>query len=535
MALRNSSNKFAINVRASYNDEAAAAVACITRNNFSQVALFYEANDLWAQEGAHAYRLATGAAGLELVVDTSFWMKSSLTYGSSNPLHKIGEVQAVLIASTNAVATTSLITAIRNFADPNFVCLSTVSIGQMQTLFLSLYPPPPLNDVDNQNSTAIVDDSLSSFRKILFTQHVPSVNDLTSSLVSTYLEVMDTYYPAGFIPSQLSLEGYLVGRFTAMAISRVDITVSPSAFINAIYSSSTFQVNEISLGPFSTSESSPCNQGARDVFMLRLGSRGEILSDSSNHFHMDTCGVDYTTINAISINNPMAVRWVFVAIALVVILVALFGLGLTIVFRNLKVVRAKSEVFCFSICIGVIIAVSSVVVKGWEASGAADRDRQCMAGAWTMLIGYAITMSTLLASSVEIFTNWQKGVEPAKVRLSNLKVGLIVGSVTAVALFLIILYTAIDPLTSTLKFNSSDGYHYACTSKHTGKWMAAIYTIMGIMGGANVIISFLYVLLMLASVIVCLLTSIAEHEGTKHHTFPCLLDTPFITACSWLL
>lgn len=497
MALREGNSTYAINIRASYNDEAAAAIAYVTRNNFTNVALFYEDNSQWAAEGVKAISLATASVELELALNTSFWTNDdTVNYADSNTLTLLRNVEVVLIAATNAIATTNLITTIRNYANPNFVCLSTVSIGQMQAALVARYPPTTSsngNSNDNSNASSLVEAITASFNNVHFTQPTPSVNDESSPLVLAYHAAMSESFPGGYIPSQISLEGYLVGRFTSIAISRVDSTISASSFINAIYSSSTFQVNEITLGPFSADSESLCNQGARDVFFLKLGSNGQIQADPTNNFHMTTCGVDYTSLEAIVIDNPMAVRWVFVAIAFVVILIALFGVGLTIIGRKMKVVRVKSEVYCYLVCCGVIIAVSSVIVKGWKTDGQAERDRQCMAGAWTMLIGYALTMSCLLASSVEIFSNFKRGVEPTKVKLSNLKVGAIVGGVSCIALFLIILYTAIDPLKSTLKFSNSNGYYHTCTSKHTGSWMAAIYTIMGTMGAINAIISFLYV------------------------------------------
>lgn len=203
---------------------------------------------------------------------------------------------------------------------------------------------------------------------------------------------------------QASLEGYIVGKLAVLGLSRVDSSLSKNSFLRSVYQTGIFSIGELNIGPFSNTSTSFCNQGMHTVYIAEFSSTGKNYTQVPDFtFQMQTCGVQYVTPIVLNMMRLNSIRWIFIMVSFLATLSSLILLGFSYYLRNTATIQAKSPVFCYALCVGTMISVSTVLVNGWDISTQEGRRQQCEASVWLMVLGYSSISSCLLGSSANVY------------------------------------------------------------------------------------------------------------------------------------
>ena len=139
------------------------------------------------------------------------------------------------------------------------------------------------------------------------TQVVPHPLSTTSNISANYRRAMKAY-DGRTTYDYVSLEGYVLGRFLVEALWR-SRTVTPAEYLDAIYRTKMFDLDEMLAGPFSTTCASGedsslatrnslcfCNQGLRYVQVTEITSTYEYDPTLSHTFPITQCSSSLTSV-----------------------------------------------------------------------------------------------------------------------------------------------------------------------------------------------------------------------------------------------
>eukprot|EP01112_Ceratiomyxa_fruticulosa_P013290 TRINITY_DN3733_c0_g1_i2.p1 TRINITY_DN3733_c0_g1~~TRINITY_DN3733_c0_g1_i2.p1 ORF type:complete len:1125 (-),score=163.63 TRINITY_DN3733_c0_g1_i2:30-3404(-) len=473
-----------VNIRASYYDETASSVHFITKNyGITHIGIIFQNDDLGypIYEG---FSLACNANGVQPLFEIEHDI-TNMTGIEDDAISEIAAAKgkAIFIGISKPLIIAEFIVRAREMlGNDTFYVLASITPPE---LFLS-----HLEELYSFNaSTPLSENEFNPMSNIYITQSVPSPSNTQHPLVSSYLSAMSSQ-SQDFVPSFASLEGYLVGKFATSALSRVDSQLSSTSYLNAIYGSGLFNVANIVLGPFD-SDFDPCNQGSKQVFMMEIVSNSSKLfyqEIPSSEYQFETCGVDYSSDNVsllITTLSP-AIKNAMVSLAYISMFFGIVFLAITVYFRKRVVVLVRSEIFCYGICVGCILAQSNVVAASGLFTSSVD-SAHCMLQISLMTIGYSICSSSLLANSFGTWLLFTRKVPVSEAKVHNRQVTSITLPALIVTTIILVIWSRVDPSAPTL-FAGNSGYYWACSSKHS-IWTILFYLYLGCLGAINIFFS----------------------------------------------
>ncbi|KAA0151250.1 hypothetical protein FNF29_04725 [Cafeteria roenbergensis] len=288
-----------VNARASYTDECAAMTKHLVAMGISKVAFFGQ-DDSFGGAGLSGITLSLKFHRLSLMVDSRYPKgteavhsgivamlslpeppEAIVMFGTSKPL---GRFAAILRVTFDSLGYKQPVLYATSFVGARAWRRATVSA-------MALEASTPIPDYLENMFVASV---------------VPVPDDASHPLVAAYQQDMReaglVSGPVGSVgqPSKFeyeSLEGWIVGRLTTMALQR-SASATRADFLKAFYTTSYFQIaaGSQALGPFIDGD---CNQGSRRIWIVRAnadlsvatGSVGDYLLDESFDFSDLGCGV----------------------------------------------------------------------------------------------------------------------------------------------------------------------------------------------------------------------------------------------------
>jgi branched-chain amino acid transport system substrate-binding protein len=235
--LRNPFKKYVINVRGSYYQETERlARYLVDQQGLKKIACFYQ-NDGYGQAGLSGIEMALQKRGLELVATGTY--------------------------ERNTVAVKSGLLNIRK-ADPDAVVM--IGVYKPCAEFIKLAKQIGMTDTVYANISFVGTSSLAGElgedgEGTIITQVVSFPDDRSVPLVEEYRNALATYQP-DFAPDFVSLEGYMVGKFFAMAVESVQGDLTRENFIRSVQETGAFDLGGIVLqyGPGD-------HQGMDEIFL----------------------------------------------------------------------------------------------------------------------------------------------------------------------------------------------------------------------------------------------------------------------------
>ena len=234
-----------INVRASYDQETEAWVERLTTDlGISRIALFYQ-DDSFGLAGRAGVLTALEKRSMALVAEGTYVRNTTAVKTAFLTIRKAAP-QAVGMVGTYAACAEFIRLARRLGLDAVFVNISFVG------------------------SNSLAKELGSEGKGVVISQVVPFPGDATVPVVARYQKALRAAAPEaefGFV----SLEGYLVGRLVAEALSSLDGPVTRAGLLAAIKERGTFDLGGITLtyGPNK-------NQGMDRVFLTVIQADGSI-------------------------------------------------------------------------------------------------------------------------------------------------------------------------------------------------------------------------------------------------------------------
>jgi ABC-type branched-subunit amino acid transport system substrate-binding protein len=266
-------NSWAINVRAFYDDEAAAMVDFVLSRGLRRISLFRQMA-AFGQSGADALDLVLRYNKLQLHTVSGHPRGVAPDYpGALFNLTRGGVPEAVILYVSVSIATTFIQKAMNDSAWANtlFICGSISDVDR----FPGRLPPAALQS-----------------GRVFSSAVVPAVgNDTFSQDYLRALRLIDSrlFFGKPFAPTLASLEGYLIGRLVIAALARVT-EFTGAALLADIHATQGITINNFKLGPY-TDE---CNMGLRSVYIVRVDNEtmtqvSEFRPQSHNTF-LPQCG-----------------------------------------------------------------------------------------------------------------------------------------------------------------------------------------------------------------------------------------------------
>jgi ABC-type branched-subunit amino acid transport system substrate-binding protein len=238
--LRNPFKKYVINVRGSYYQETERlAHYLVDEKGLKKIACFYQ-NDGYGQAGLSGIEIALKKRGIELVATGTY--------------------------ERNTVAVKSALLNIKK-ADPDAVVM--IGVYKPCAEFIKLAKQIGMKDTVYANISFVGTNSLAAElggagEGTIITQVVSFPDDESVALVKEYREALKKYQP-GFAPGFVSLEGYMVGKFFAMAVESVKGELNRENFIQSVQETGTFDLGGIVLR-----YGSQDHQGMDDIFLTKI-------------------------------------------------------------------------------------------------------------------------------------------------------------------------------------------------------------------------------------------------------------------------
>ena len=219
--LRNPALTTVINIRASYDQEAASLVDYLTQElGLSRIAVLYQ-DDTFGRAGLNGVVTALDRHGLELVADGTYRRNTTAVKRALLAIRR-AQPEAVIIVGAYKPTATFIRTADRIGMDTVFAALSFVG-GEALAVELG-----PLDE------------------KVIVSQVVPPLDDRDNPLVTRFENALSTSAPEAEI-SFVGLEGYIAGRLIVEALARLGEQPTRAQFLDLFHSPVTFDIDGLLL------------------------------------------------------------------------------------------------------------------------------------------------------------------------------------------------------------------------------------------------------------------------------------------------
>jgi len=241
--LRNPFNPLVVNVRASYFQETEIMVERLTKDlGVTRIAIFYQ-DDSFGRAGLAGVQRALDRRGMKLVSEGTYQRNTTVVRGALTDILK-GRPEAVILIGAYAPCAEFIKLARQQKLDAAFVNISFVG------------PEALAKDLGPDGAGVVV------------TQVVPYPEDASMPLVADYQKALKAASPQAK-PSFVSLEGYMAGRLTVMALRKIPENITRKALLQTIAAAGPFDLGGLTLS-FSPSN----NQGSNQVFLTAIKSDG---------------------------------------------------------------------------------------------------------------------------------------------------------------------------------------------------------------------------------------------------------------------
>ena len=282
--LRHPFDKNTINIRASYADETTAIVDYLTRQKFvSRFSIMYQ-NDSYGLGGLQALTESLSAIGKKILSSGAYTRNTIAVEGGLQSILEGARPmvpEAIIIFGASAAVVRFITVAKQSL--PSSTMYVSVSFGGGSSLYSRLG-----SDIGN----------------VYASQVVPLPTDGSSALVGAYgralsqvrlpLSFNSSLVSAAKAVDWVSLEAYISARVTINTLQRVlpaNIT-ERGQFVDMVYSSSMFVLEELAVGPFF----SGCNQGMKQIWMTSLSPTGYVLTPDYSFSFSPSCFSDVSVL-----------------------------------------------------------------------------------------------------------------------------------------------------------------------------------------------------------------------------------------------
>jgi len=234
--LRDAALRNVINLRASYDQETETWVKHLTEDlGFTRLAILYQ-DDSFGRAGYDGVNRALAKRNMRLVAEGTF--------------------------ERNTVAVKSALLAIRGGAPEAILTVGPYKpIAEFVKLARGLGMNQPIVAISFVGAEALARELGPTGEGVIVTQVVPLPWDTSIPAVAQYQKALKAYDPAAN-PGFISLEGYLVGRLTIMALQRIDGDVTREALLHVMEENGTFDLQGL-MAKFGKGD----NQGLEEVFL----------------------------------------------------------------------------------------------------------------------------------------------------------------------------------------------------------------------------------------------------------------------------
>jgi len=234
--LRNASLGNIVNVRATYGQETETWIQHLTEDlGYDRIAILYQ-DDSFGRVGLAGVKKAMDKRGLELVAEGTYKRNTTAVKSALLKIRKANPQAVVMVGPYKPIA------AFIKLAD---------KVGMKATFV----------NISFVGSKALAKELGDSGAGVVVTQVVPFPWDTSLPLVANYQAALKANNP-GAEPGFVSLEGYMVGRITIMALAKIDGEVTRQKLMDVIASTGSFDLGGVTLtyGPDD-------NQGMDQVFL----------------------------------------------------------------------------------------------------------------------------------------------------------------------------------------------------------------------------------------------------------------------------
>lgn len=234
--LRDPGLRNVVNLRASYFQETETWVKHLTEDlGLSHIAILYQ-DDSFGRAGLDGVNRALAKRNMSLVAEGTF--------------------------QRNTVAVKTALLSIRAANPDAIVTVGPYKpIAEFVKLARSLGMNQPIVAISFVGAEALARELGPAGDGVIVTQVVPLPWDTSIPVVAQYQKAMASYDPAAK-PGFISLEGYLVGRLTIMALQRLDGEVTREALLRTIEENGAFDLQGL-MAQFGKGD----NQGLDEVFL----------------------------------------------------------------------------------------------------------------------------------------------------------------------------------------------------------------------------------------------------------------------------
>ena len=242
-ALRDPFNRYAVHVRASYNDETAAIVKQLTGIGIRRIAVFYQ-NDSYGQAGLSGVQLALKASDLEPVATGTV---------ERNSTDVDAALKAIMPARPEAIVQISAYKS----------CATFIRRARQMGFAGNFY------NVSSVGTQALMDELGAMAKGVVVSQVMPFPYSPVSPIASDFLAALKGR--AGMQPNYSAMEGFVAARVFVEALRRAGNAPTRENFINAVQG-----MRDVQLGGFSVDYGPRKNTGSRFVELTLLTENGRV-------------------------------------------------------------------------------------------------------------------------------------------------------------------------------------------------------------------------------------------------------------------
>lgn len=242
-ALRDPFNRYAVHVRASYNDETAAIVKQLTSIGIRRIAVFYQ-NDSYGQAGLSGVQLALKASDLEPVATGTV---------ERNSTDVDAALKAIMAARPEAIVQISAYKS----------CATFIRRARQMGFAGNFY------NVSFVGTQALMDELGAVAKGVVVSQVMPFPYSPVSPIASDFLAALKGR--AGMQPNYSAMEGFVAARVFVEALRRSGNAPTRENFINAVQG-----MRDVQLGGFAVDYGPRKNTGSRFVELTLLTENGRV-------------------------------------------------------------------------------------------------------------------------------------------------------------------------------------------------------------------------------------------------------------------
>ncbi len=242
-ALREPFNRYAVHVRASYNDETAAIVKQVTGIGIRRIAVFHQ-NDSYGQAGLSGVQLAMKALDLEPVATGTV---------ERNSTDVDAALQAIMAARPEAIVQISAYKS----------CATFIRRARQMGFVGNFY------NVSFVGTQALMDELGAMAKGVVISQVMPFPYSPATPIAGEFLAAIKGR--SGMHPNYSAMEGFVAARVFAEALRRAGPNPGREGFIAAVQG-----MRDVQLGGFSVDFGPRKNTGSRFVELTLLTENGRV-------------------------------------------------------------------------------------------------------------------------------------------------------------------------------------------------------------------------------------------------------------------